>query len=202
MCPATLHCVRASRRAAQAEGPSFPRLPQSRRVLTFTDVKGDFDVTATYAPGAYAPPPPSPSGDVIAVYRVSGVEKATAKHNATGKVTVTFSLDRGAMLRVDKASMQVEVIETYEVEVPANETAAAEEEEAEAEEAEEEAAADDKDNGKDKDGDAKADDKSAKADAKADAKEKDSKGDKKAEKKKEKKPKMVKARPTPSPSPP
>lgn len=54
-------------------------------MLTFNDVKGDFDIEATYAPGSHAPPPTSPSGNVIGIHRVSGVEKVAAKYNATGK---------------------------------------------------------------------------------------------------------------------
>jgi hypoxia up-regulated 1 len=102
--------------------PRFKRLP-ARRVVTYANVTGDFAVTARYAGGA-APLPPAAadSGDLVASWGVGGVAASRAAHNATGKVTLGFVMGRDGVLTLERAEMQVEVIDWIEEIVPINAT--------------------------------------------------------------------------------
>ena len=89
--------------------PRFKRLP-ARRVVTYADVAADFRVAARYA-GAPLPPAAADGGDLVADWAVGGVAAARAANNATGKVTLAFVMGRDGILALERADMQVEVIE-------------------------------------------------------------------------------------------
>ena len=104
--------------------PRFKRLP-ARRVVTYADVAADFRVTARYA-GAPLPPAAADSGDLVADWAIGGVPASRAAHNATGKVTLAFAMGRDGILALERAEMQVEVVEWYEEDAPpSNATSAA-----------------------------------------------------------------------------
>jgi len=106
--------------------PMGKRLP-ARRVVSYNSIASDFSVAASYDASARLPPAVVADGvgALLTSWRVGGVASASATHNSTGKVTLTFSMGRDGLLLLEKAELGYEFMETYEELVVANASDAA-----------------------------------------------------------------------------
>jgi len=113
----------ASQGSAKVLLPKGKRLP-ARRVVSYSGVSADFAVTARYD-AATLPPAVKADGmdNLLAGWSVSNVAGAVSKlQNSTGKVTLTFTVGRDAILVLDKAELGIEYLESYDELVPVNST--------------------------------------------------------------------------------
>ena len=86
----------------------WKKLP-AKRIVNLHDVTEDFPLAVHYAEGQTLPR--GARGSEIATYTVGGVAKVIEKHNATGKVSVHFEVNRNGVVSIEKAEMQIEVLE-------------------------------------------------------------------------------------------